>query len=367
MSVAYLSRSKAPGGPAVKVRGPARCSCESRSAEGFQADAPAGIVDARELVEIYRPTLQRHRDEVLSPAPWILKDLLSLGVVDANWAPSWVAVRERNYVYEFKLGSRRLIVKSLRYQSADSATTAGFLSNEVRILTLLQGHHKDARIPKLAPRPVAGFASKGIWVQECLPGFPLRSGEFLSQPLLQQRVIERLLSLRAVGSGGLLGYQDLMKELRTDPSASSEVRHYHARAVSEALAGKLQPCLGHNDLNPSNILVDDGDVSFADWTFSQDRDIPGFDWFDLLTYVHLEVSGYTWRALAEGFASGTSRAIADYLQGAAKLVGCMEVSRNLLRLYFSTRFANLLSRYEADRPHSVIASLLESESWLQRV
>lgn len=293
-----------------------------------------------------------------------MNELRSLGIVDSRWVVSWVALRDRNYLFEFRRPGRRLMVKCLRKQTSGRATAARFLSNELRVLRFLETLRRDSRIPKLAPLPLAEFPSRGIWIQECLPGYPLRSNDVLNQSACQSLVLGQLRCLGKVGQGVPLTFRDLMREL--PKGVSSGLRYQTAREAADELAGKLQPCLGHNDLNPSNILIDGQSVTFADWTFSRERGRPCFDWFDLVSHAYLDSHHLSWCDLAKKVGDPSEQLITDYLRGARQLLGSPEIARDLLQLYLATRFANLVKRYHPETGDLAVHSMLASLPWLKR-
>lgn len=265
--------------------------------------------------------------------PWVLSELYAADVLCPKWTVMWVAIRDRNYLCELASGKRRLIAKYLPPGPVNQSTVT-FLSNEYRVLKCLA---KKAGVP-LAPLPCGRLAEKGIWLQQSLPGKPLRGEEILSGPSLQELVLTRLLELRSSVDSGPLTLKELLVDLRGD-----SVNRIPAMEAARALDGRLSPVISHNDLNPSNVLVANRCVAFVDWTFSNDRGIPCFDWFDLVAHSARRCS-LSWERIIESLACPESE-LAKVCFGAARLVGhSIRDTCLLLQLYVGTRLRNVANR-----------------------
>lgn len=190
-----------------------------------------------------------------------------------------IALRGRFELFFIECGaSARYLVKTARIPS-DSPS----LAHEYTQLQEL-----TAKCPSdwlaTVPRPVHGpieANERTLWIQTVVPGKPTRVGFEL-----HSRVSSWLGQLAASTLTEIpFTRPELLRELRYQvPSATLE-------PVMLTLENRLPGVMAHNDLNQSNILVENGTLGVVDWIMCQSREIPLYDWLCYCTYCFLDTAG----------------------------------------------------------------------------
>ena len=275
--------------------------------------------------------------------PWILQRLYVAEALHPQWNVSWVAIRERHYLSELCQGPKRLIAKYLR-SDANWRGTTRILSHEAAILRRLSDFRSAGKLSDFAPHSEIALPNQGLWLQQCLPGQPLRSPDILENPELRKKILHCLQELASIGSEDPLNACELLSELR--PHSGDQRNYRIALDAAQSLNDQVRPVWAHNDLNPSNILLHRNKIAIIDWTFAAHRALPCFDWLDLLAHSALQHHRSSWRQVAELFAEESSTLSTLCLSGATELLGCARKAAYMLTLYRTTRLNNLSARYD---------------------